>query len=408
MNIYQRIKRVWKDTGGLNKQFMTRLWLRIKAILRIPVSTRKQRRKLEEILAQHPDKTMIIFKPAIDWNAPLFQRPQHLAIALAKRNFLYLFCTPNNIDNVNGVIKVAENCYVTNLYEYLLKHKREKIVHLYAHDITCSSKNAEAILEHSQKILYEYIDEIHADISGKKISTDILNRHDQMISNEQVFCLATADKLLTELLSKRQKNCTLVTNGVDIIHFSPQYNLKKTCPAEILPIINKNKPIIGYFGAMAKWFDYELILKLAQERPQYEILLIGWNYDGSLLDYDLEKKSNIHIIGPINYQILPNYAQWFSVATVPFLINNITESTSPIKIFEYMALEKPIVSTNLPECRKYPTILIGHDHNEFIENIDSAILLSKDKTYIQALQESARQNSWDAKADQIINLIGEG
>ena len=50
-----------------------------------------------------------------------------------------------------------------------------------------------------------------------------------------------------------------------------------------------------------------------------------------------------------------------------FKINDITKSTSPIKIFEYMALHKPIVTTDMPECRKYKCVLIGHDRKKFLK-----------------------------------------
>ena len=149
--------------------------------------------------------------------------------------------------------------------------------------------------------------------------------------------------------------------------------------ATIYYILKSKKPIIGYYGSLAKWVDFDLIKKLAEKRPGYEIVLIGMIYDDTIQKQELDRYKNIHYLGPKDYSILPEYAVWFDVATIPFVLNEITESTSPIKIFEYMALGTPIVTTDMRECRKYKSILIGKDYEGFIEKVDDALKLRKDK-----------------------------
>jgi teichuronic acid biosynthesis glycosyltransferase TuaH len=248
-------------------------------------------------------------------------------------------------------------------------------------------------------ILYEYIDEIHQDITGE-IPNFVLENHNELLEDEEnCIVIASADKLIKDVASKRSENYTLVTNGVDINHFKKIDDNK--IPISIEEIVGKNKPIIGYFGAFASWFDYELIKKLAQERPQYEILLIGWDYDKSISKYKLHTIPNINIIGPIHYSDLPNYAQYFDVSTIPFLINEVTESTSPVKLFEYMAMGKPIVTTNMKECRKYQSVLIGKTELEFIHMIDEALKLKTAKEYLNILSDEAHENNWEKKASSI-------
>lgn len=191
---------------------------------------------------------------------------------------------------------------------------------------------------------------------------------------------------------------------MDYSHFNIPYS-HNNIPIEIKDVVNKKKPIIGYFGAFASWFDYELIIKLAINKPEYEILLIGWNYDNSILNYGFENFENVTIIGPIDYQFLPEYAVHFSISTIPFVLNQITESTSPIKLFEYMALGKPIVTTNLKECRKYKSVLIAENHDDFINKLDIALKLSTDKDYQNILAKEALENTWEAKAKAIQDLL---
>jgi hypothetical protein len=90
---------------------------------------------------------------------------------------------------------------------------------------------------------------------------------------------------------------------------------------------------------------------------------------------------------------------------IPFKINEITKSTSPIKLFEYMALHKPIVTTAMPECKKYKSVMTANTEEEFALNIDSALKLKTDKKHIELLDKEAKANTWEAKAKEIIKLI---
>lgn len=373
--------------------------------LQVYLTQQRHEKELNQILKLHQTKPIIVFPGVVDWNIPLYQRPQHIALNLAKEGFLYFYCTHNyRYDAITGFQRLDDSCYLTNQYHLLTKLEQCKIYHLYSTDMRLLVDSLiDQALERGDLILYEYVDELHPDISGN-IPTEVFNRHRRLLKDERVIVVATAEKLYQEVLQYRTKNCALVTNGVDYEHFRRTFKLEEV-PEEIKPIVLRGKPIIGYFGALAKWFDYELIVKLAQSRPDYEVLLIGWNYDNSVNNYCLDRFSNIHVIGPIPYSDLPRYAYWFTVSTIPFLINEVTESTSPIKLFEYMALGRPIVTTDMPECRKYRSVIIGKDHDDFIRKVDLALSLQNDETYLKILDVEAQENTWQSKAREIARLL---
>lgn len=87
------------------------------------------------------------------------------------------------------------------------------------------------------------------------------------------------------------------------------------------------------------------------------------------------------------------------------MINDITKATSPVKLFEYMALNKPIVTTDMDECRKYESVLIGHDHQEFLKQLDRAIQLKDDEAYKALLDREALENTWEEKAKSILEQL---
>jgi teichuronic acid biosynthesis glycosyltransferase TuaH len=398
-----KIFRIIRSEGFIG--LIKRLKKKLKNKILNKVYLKKYKEELFEIIEQHRNKPIIIFPELLDWNIPLYQRPQHLAIELGKQGFLYFFCTPNHhYDSVQGFVQVGESTYITNQQELLFETiKERKIIHIYATDIRPLSPQVKTAYENGDIILYEYVDEIHEDIQGK-VSEEVWNKHQNLLEDEKVVVVATADKLYKEVSERRSTNYALVTNGVEYEHFQQRFSYEEA-PEEIKDLIRKKKPIIGYFGALAKWFDYELIEKLALSRPNYEILLIGWNYDNSIKQTRVESLENVTVIGPIDYPLLPKYASWFDVSTIPFLINDVTESTSPIKLFEYMALGKPIVTTNLPECRKYESVLIGMNHEDFIKQVDKALTLREDEEYKKVLMREGKENTWTAKAAQIKKLL---
>ena len=361
--------------------------------------------ELERILRARKGKVkgIIIYPPTVDWNIPLFQRPQQLALELSKNGYLFFYSTcKNEFDRVDGFYEINENCYITNQYDLLVRELSGFIVILSSTNLDIRLEEVIKIKERAT-IVYDYIDEIHTDIIARESVAHISRRHEYMRKRADIF-IATADNLYNEALKYREKDTYLIPNGVDYEHFHIARNIARI-PADFVSIIEKNKPIIGYYGAMAKWLDYELIKKAAAARPNYEFVLIGWDYDGSIVDQGLEQFENIHFLGAKDYSILPQYAVWFDVSTIPFILNSITESTSPIKVFEYMALSTPILTTDLRECRKYGSVLIANGREDFIGKLDDAIKLKDDNSYLALLDKEAKENTWDKRAIEIINCI---
>ena len=194
------------------------------------------------------------------------------------------------------------------------------------------------------------------------------------------------------------------SNGVDYSHFHDEVDENYKLDEEFRNILNQGKPVIGYYGALAKWFDYDL-LKEIDSTNRYQVVLFGIPYDDSFEKSEISKCKNIHFLGAKDYGILQNYAAHIDILTIPFLINDITRATSPVKLFEYMALNKPIVTTDMDECRKYKSVLIGHNTEEFVKQLDRALELRCDSEYIDLLNREALENTWKEKAKLILDEL---
>ncbi|HAT4124897.1 TPA: glycosyltransferase family 1 protein [Clostridium perfringens] len=372
--------------------------------------------KIKSILELEDFDEIIVFHASFGWNIEMKQRPQHLAEALSKKKVLYIYRSDVKNDNIYSIKKIKDNLYVLNLdmyslnvafFEAIKSINKPKFVHVYA---TClNSVDYEKIktyMDKGFKVIYDFVDELSSEISGYNITSKMIEDHEKLLRDkENVLVVSTAKKLkdIANKFREENENNILAPNAVNLEDFK---NHGHEIGEKIQPIVNKRKPIIGYYGALAKWFDYKLIEELAKEREDYEIVLIGMDYDGSYDQSNLKDYSNISYLGMIDYKDLINYSRYFDVCIVPFIKNDITDSTSPLKIFEYMALEKPIVTTDINECKNYESCLISKDYDEFIRNIDKALKLEVDnKEYFNILRREAEENTWDNRAELIKEAI---
>ena len=428
MRIIKKIILVFKKYGFWGALKKLYYYLNVKCFSKINVfeyiSTlikyKKIQKTIQELLNNNNYERIIIWRSSFGWDVPLFQRPQHISKNLANNNCLIFYEITRITDNVKTYKKIQDNLYLINfknkllnklIFNELKKINKPKYIQFYSTDATINLNSLKKYINDGYKIIYEYIDDLSPLLVGtNELPVNIKEKYEYMLKDtENIFVVVTADEIQKDVVTKRgNEKLVFSCNGVDYEHFNNlDGNFK--FDKKFQNILDSKKPIIGYYGALASWFDYEMIKKLAKERPNYNIVLLGIKYDDSFDKANLDEYSNIYFLGSKEYDVLPNYANKFDVCTIPFLINDITQATSPLKLFEYMALGKPIVTTAMKECKKYESVMIANDSNEFIKLIDHSIELikAKDKNnnYFSLLNKEALENTWEAKANSIINLL---
>jgi hypothetical protein len=114
-------------------------------------------------------------------------------------------------------------------------------------------------------------------------------------------------------------------------------------------------------------------------------------------------RPNVSWLGPKEYDELPLYLQQFSVATIPFVLNDVTHAVSPVKLHEYLAGGKPVVTTAMRETASYDVVMIGGDHHDWVKKIVEAEELSHDEAFVERLRMTARANTWDQRVGSLID-----
>ncbi len=351
---------------------------------------------LDQVLDQNRGyKGIVVYPPFIDWNW-MRQRPHQLMAQFAEAGYLSLFCSPRKrTDSFEGFSRVAERLYLCESVD-LVRRVPNPIL------LVGWTGHWETIKQfRSPLVIYDYLDSLSVSSRGGVPDRHKLELHRKLVTRSEIV-LATARQLYDEVKQLRP-DAIFCPNGVDYDHF--RLSAPPPVPVDIADLVGAGRPIIGYYGALARWFDYELVAHAAEARGDCEFLLIGPDFDGSLAASHIARLPNVHWLGEKKYEDLPAYLHYFTVATIPFLINDITRATSPVKLFEYMAGGKPIVATDMPECREYSCVMVARDADEYTAMLDEAIHRGKLDGYRRELDREARDNTWQRRVKQIIERL---
>ncbi len=404
------IKTIKRTITYITANYINRINIRKR--IKFKIQKEKLSHEIDSIL-ERKYKRILIWRGSFGWNVPLFQRPQQIANCLSEKNCLILYEVTRMTDKIDFIKKEKNNLYLIDyeiskfeklLFEKLKQINKPKYLQLYSTCWDVKKEEVDMYVNNGFNMLYEYIDDLNPILAGtQELPKNVKDIHNYVISNQDVLVVTSADLLYEDMVKKRgsSNNIILSSNGVDIDHFSKFTDMK----IEKMEQLKQNyEMIIGYYGALASWIDYELIKKLANHYKNIAFVFIGIKYDNSLSLSKIEDIENIKFMGKVEYNILPEYAKYFDIAWIPFIINEITLATNPIKVFEYMALKKYIITSALPECKKYKSINIANNYEEFCYLIDNYNNKYNDD-YCKLLEKEAKENSWKYKADEIINLL---
>jgi len=227
-------------------------------------------------------------------------------------------------------------------------------------------------------------------------------------------------KLFLEIYGGRlNENMMLVApDGVDLERFQ---NLSQPAKARGKIGLDKDKALVGYAGHLYKGRGIRLILRLAQQLPQVQFLIVGG--DDQSVSYYKDKCAsrdlrNIKFVGFVNNSELPSYLAACDILLMPYQRQvkvsgggDTSAWMSPMKMFEYMATGRVIISSDLPVLREVlnegNSILCDPDDlNAWKRNIKTVL---DDRSLQKRLGDQARkdaeQYSWMKRAKRVLSVL---
>jgi UDP-galactopyranose mutase len=244
-------------------------------------------------------------------------------------------------------------------------------------------------------VIYDVMDQLSA---FKGAPVEIVARDRAILRRADI--VFTGGASLYRDKAPHNPNTHLFPSGVEIDHFAGHDGLMM--PSELVAM---PRPILGYFGVIDERMDLALLAAMAEQHPEWSIVLIG---PVVKIDYqELPQAPNLHYLGMRAYSELPAYLAQFDVALIPFAMSEATRYLSPTKTLEYMAAHKPIVSTPIPDVIElYGSVVrVGCTHDEFIAHVDHALCRDNFKQRQALERRLLEQYTWDATAHKMAAIL---
>jgi glycosyltransferase involved in cell wall biosynthesis len=208
-----------------------------------------------------------------------------------------------------------------------------------------------------------------------------------------------APRALLEPKRKLNPNVHFSPHGVDFELFSQASAADTQLPDEVRGM---KHPVIGYFGTVGEFIDFNLLAFLAESRPGWTFLLIG------LIAADVSQircYPNVIFMGPKPYETLPRWAAVFDVAIYAHLVNRQTRHSNPLKLREYLATGKPVVSVVTPETEAFADVVYLADNpGAYLGAIERALREETPQLRRQRMA-AVKGQSWDARFEETVAVV---
>lgn len=353
----------------------------------------------------------LIVLPIIDWDFR-YQRPQQLASQFADQGHrvFYLRTTFHQEKSVdisekrNQVFEVGltgdPGC---TIYKDTLTRTALEVLEHDLAELRVNARINEAVLlvqlpfwtplaeklrkRFGWKIVYDCLDDHRGFETNHE---DMLESEDHLLETCDL-AIATSKELYRKC-STRAKKTILLPNAADNRFFT----LMDLVSSRPVDFPDGPAPVIGYIGAISTWFDFDLLRDAVHTHPDWNFVFVGSTWDSDR-HQDLKEQANVYLLGEKPNHEVPAYLAHMDVCLIPFKINQLTISTNPVKVYEYLAAGKPVVSVALPDLKDFqPWVKFANTPEDFTQAIKES-LESQTVDLVSSRRDFIRDHTWEAR-----------
>ncbi len=365
------------------------------------------------VRAGQPGLRDYVFFGVIDWHFR-HQRPQQLALGLARTGRRVFYVSVNFVDSPEPGFAIEDLDPTLALYQIQLHvdgplsvyaqvpnaaqmtQLQEGLRHLLQ---STSSAWQVHVIEHpfwfelasfvpTARTVYDCMD-FHAGFSNTAKAHDAVEL--SMMRSTDLTIVTSG--FLETFAQGKAKQVALIRNAAEFEHFHKAFRAESGRK-------ESGRPVIGYYGAIAEWFDVDLLAALAKRFAHCDFQLVG--NDTASVGHRLRSFSNVTLFGEKPYNELPQWLAGFDVCLIPFVVNSLTLATNPVKVYEYLSAGKAVVSTALPELLQFGDLVYcARDVEAFSQAIELALQEPRRADYAQLCDrriDFVRHQTWTQRA----------
>lgn len=240
------------------------------------------------------------------------------------------------------------------------------------------------------------------DLAASSPQARKIRQTEETVLGEVDFVFVTSE-LLRERAARFAQDAHVFPFAVDYPAFEA---VRVNGPALPWDIAGLPRPIVGYIGGIHRWIDQSLLAETARRLPQVTFVLVG------PLQADVGRLAacaNVRFLGPCSHADVPRYLRAFDAALIPYRLTEYTASVYPTKMNEYLAMGLPVVSTDLPEVRRFNAeyggvVAVGATVDDFVAAVRQALESSAPELVARRI-DAARRNSWEVRVAAMSRLI---
>ena len=223
----------------------------------------------------------------------------------------------------------------------------------------------------------------------------------ELIKKNYKYIEDNADLILTvsealKKVFKKNKNVYWVPNGVDTNLFLSAVRTYQ------------RKPVIGYVGKIQDRVDFELVERCLNALDN-RFVFIGPILSQEKKIKELQSRyNNIIFTGDVHYTKLPQMMREIDIAIIPHSVDKFTESMNPLKLYEYLAAGKPVVTTSVAgvtSISKY--VYEASSNSEFVDTLKTLTDTIKNINPLDVVNSIPEECSWNNRTNSIQNLINQ-
>lgn len=379
---------------------------------------------LAPLLVTQSEHADVFVWAVIDWHFRM-QRPQHLAAALARKGHRVFYISNNFVDSSTAGFAVESlddsgrlfqvNLHVKGapqIYSDVASQEQERAIRGSLAELMKWTKTWKSV----SLVQHPYWIEPAQSLPNMQLVYDCMDHHGGFENNaspvlegerrlvERSDLLIVTSQWLYDEMAENASNIALIRNATEYEHFSVK-------PKHFFSDAMSRK-VIGYYGAIAEWFDVELVRRVALDHPDALVVLVG--RDTVEAGKNLAELKNVKLVGEVPYSELPYWLHGFDVCLLPFQVIPLTLATNPVKVYEYLSAGKPVVSVDLPEMAQFEGLLAladtPEDFSRQVTRVLSGCSLSEGVLAIEARQAFAARQTWSHRAadlDAALEAIDE-